>query len=126
MPVREGFYESKGYYDQTGTFKFEFNAEYRFPLVGYLQGALFLDTGNVWLLKKDSSRPGGALGEGPFFKQLAVGTGAGLRFDMEMLVLRADLGVAIHAPYETGKRGYYNIESFKKSLALHVGIGYPF
>ena len=115
-----------GYYDQTGTFKFEFNTEYRFPLMGYLYGALFLDAGNVWLLEKDPIRPGGALGEGAFFKQLALGTGAGLRFDIDMLVLRADLGIGIHAPYETGKSGYYNMTSFKNSLAFHLAIGYPF
>lgn len=115
-----------GYYDQTGTFKFEFNVEYRFPLMGFLHGALFLDSGNVWLLEKDPLRPGGALGEGAFFKQLALGTGAGLRFDMEMLVLRADLGIGIHAPYDTGKNGYYNMKSFKNSLAFHIAIGYPF
>jgi hypothetical protein len=57
---------------------------------------------------------------------LAVGTGAGLRFDMEMLVLRADLGIGLHAPYDTGKSGYFNMPSFKKSLAFHIAIGYPF
>ncbi len=115
-----------GYYDQTGTFKFEFNTELRFPIMGYLHGALFLDTGNVWLLKKDNLRPGGALGEGNFFKELALGTGVGLRFDMEMLVIRGDLGIGIHAPYDTGKKGYYNMKSFKNSLAFHIAIGYPF
>lgn len=115
-----------GYYDQTGTFKFEFNTELRFPIMGYLHGALFLDAGNVWLLKKDDLRPGGALGEGNFFKELALGTGVGLRFDMEMLVIRGDLGIGIHAPYDTGKKGYYNMKSFKNSLAFHIAIGYPF
>lgn len=115
-----------GYYDQTGTFKFEFNTEWRFPIMGYLHGALFLDTGNVWLLKKDELRPGGALGEGSFFKELAVNTGVGLRFDMDMLVVRGDLGIGIHAPYDTGKSGYYNMTSFKNSLAFHIAIGYPF
>ena len=80
----------------------------------------------MWLLKKDASRPGGALGEGNLFKDLAVGTGVGLRFDMEMLVVRGDLGVGIHAPYDTGKKGYYNMSSFKNSLAFHIAIGYPF
>ena len=115
-----------GYYDQTGTFKFEFNSEYRFPIISYLHGAIFIDTGNVWLLKKDPARPGGALGEGNFFKELALGTGVGLRFDMEMLVIRGDLGIGIHAPYDTGKSGYYNMTSFKNSLAFHIAIGYPF
>lgn len=115
-----------GYFDQTGTFKFEFNIEYRFPILGPLHGALFLDSGNVWLLKNDPQRPGGALKGSTFFKDLALGTGAGLRFDIGMMVIRGDLGVGIHAPYETGKSGYYNMTSFKNSLAFHLAIGYPF
>ncbi len=118
--------EVNGYFDQTGTFKFEFNIEYRFPLYGPLRGALFLDTGNVWLLEDDAQRPGGTLKASSFLKDLAVGTGVGLRFDIGMLVVRGDLGIGIHAPYETGRSGYYNMESFKKSLAFHLAIGYPF
>ncbi|MDE6810094.1 MAG: BamA/TamA family outer membrane protein [Muribaculaceae bacterium] len=115
-----------GYFDQTGTFKFEFNVEYRFPIFGPLHGALFLDSGNIWLLKEDPQRPGGLLRASTFFKDLAVGTGAGLRFDIGMLVVRGDLGIGIHAPYDTGKRGYYNMTSFGNSLAFHLAIGYPF
>ena len=114
------------YYNQTGTFKFEANAEYRFPILGYFKGAVFLDAGNVWLLKDDKNRPGGLLKMKNFFNELALGTGFGLRFDMSMLVVRADLGIAIHAPYDTGKRGYYNIPTFKDGLAFHLAIGYPF
>lgn len=115
-----------GYFDQTGTFKFEFNVEYRFPILGPLRGAIFLDSGNVWLLKDDPKRPGGKLDGKTFFKDLALGTGAGLRFDIGMMVIRGDLGVGIHAPYDTGKSGYYNMTSFKNSLAFHLAIGYPF
>ena len=61
-----------------------------------------------------------------FFDELALGTGAGIRFDMDMLVIRADLGIGIHAPYDTGKRGYYNLPRFKDGLAFHLAIGYPF
>lgn len=111
------------YYNQTGTFKFETNWEYRFPLVGYFKGAVFLDVGNVWLLKTDEFRPGGTMKN--FFDELAVGTGAGVRFDMDMLVVRADLGVGLHAPYNTGRSGYFNI-ALKNSLAFHLAIGYPF
>ena len=114
------------FYDQTGTFKFETNWEYRFPLMGYLKGALFVDAGNVWLLKDDSYRPGGKLTASKFLDQLALNSGVGLRFDMGMLVLRADLGIAMHAPYDTGKSGYFNIPKFKDALALHIAIGYPF
>lgn len=115
-----------GYFDQTGTFKFEANVEYRFPLMGPLHGALFIDSGNVWLLKKDPQRPGGELRASSFLKDLALGTGVGLRFDISMLIVRLDLGIGIHAPYDTGKSGYYNMTSFKDSLALHLAIGYPF
>ena len=115
-----------GYYDQTGTFKFEANCELRFPILGYLKGALFLDVGNVWLLKDDAYRPGGQLSAKHFFEDLAVGTGLGVRFDMDMLVLRADLGIGVHAPYHTSKSGYFNIPRFKDSLAFHLAIGYPF
>lgn len=115
-----------GYFDQTGTFKFEFNVEYRFPILGPLHGAIFLDSGNVWLLKNDPQRPGGTLEGKTFFKDLALGTGAGLRFDIGMMVIRGDLGIGIHAPYDTGKSGYYNMTSFKNSLAFHLAIGYPF
>lgn len=114
------------YFDQTGTFKFELNVEYRFPIIGPLNGAVFVDAGNVWLLKKDPLRPGGELRGSTFFKDLALGTGAGLRFDIGMLVLRADLGVGIHAPYQTSKSSYYNMTSFKNSLCFHLAIGYPF
>ncbi|MDE5629158.1 MAG: BamA/TamA family outer membrane protein [Muribaculaceae bacterium] len=114
------------YFDRTGTFKFEANIEYRFPIVGPLHGALFMDAGNVWLLKNDPQRPGGTLQAKTFLRDIALGTGAGLRVDIGMLVLRGDLGIGIHAPYNTGHGGYYNMESFGKSLAFHLAIGYPF
>ncbi len=115
-----------GYYDQTGTFKLEMNLEYRFPLFSYLKGAVFLDAGNIWLLKDDENRPGAKLQFAGMWRQMAVGSGIGLRFDMDMLVIRGDLGYALHAPYATGNRGYFNMPNFKKSLAFHLAIGYPF
>lgn len=118
--------QPQDYFDRTGTFKFEANVEYRFPIFWLLHGAVFVDAGNVWLLKEDSMRPGGKLQAKSFFRDLALGTGVGLRFDLEMLVIRGDLGIGIHAPYDTGRSGYYNMTSFGKSLAFHLAIGYPF
>ena len=117
---------SGDYFDQTGNFKFEANVEFRFPIIGPLHGALFLDAGNVWLLKNDPSRPGGELKAKSFLRDLALGTGAGLRVDVGILVIRGDLGIGIHAPYSTDRSGYYNMTSFKNSLAFHLAIGYPF
>lgn len=114
-----------GYFDQTGTFKVELNAEYRFPLFGFLYGAVFLDAGNIWLLKDDPQRPGGLLKGSTFLKDLAVGTGIGLRCDLGMIVVRGDLGYGLHAPYNTGTSHYFNIP-FKDAFAFHLAIGYPF
>lgn len=113
-------------FDQTGTFKFEANVEYRFPIYGMFHGAAFLDAGNIWLLKNDPLRPGGELKASTFLRDIALGTGVGIRMDISMLVVRADLGIGIHAPYDTGRKGYYNMKSFDRSLALHLAIGYPF
>lgn len=118
--------QADDYFDQTGTFKFEFNLEYRFPIIGIFHGALFIDAGNVWLLRDDPERPGGTLKASTFLKDIALGTGVGLRMDLGMLVVRGDLGIGIHAPYQTGRRGYYNMPKFKDSLAFHLAIGYPF
>ena len=114
-----------GYFDQTGTFKFELNTEYRFPIVSVLHGAVFLDAGNIWLLKNDPLRPGGLLQGKSFFKDLALGTGVGLRVDIGMMVIRGDLGYGLHAPYDNGSGHYFNIK-FKKAFAFHLAIGYPF
>jgi outer membrane translocation and assembly module TamA len=59
-------------------------------------------------------------------KKIAVGTGLGLRYDLDFLVLRFDVGVGLHAPYDTGKSGWYNMPKFGRSLAYHLAIGYPF
>ncbi len=114
-----------GYFDQTGTFKLEFNTEYRFPIVGILHGAAFLDAGNIWLLKEDPLRPGGQLNRKTFWRDIALGTGVGLRVDIGMMVIRGDLGYGLHAPYATPVHGYFNI-NFKKAFAFHLAIGYPF
>lgn len=56
----------------------------------------------------------------------AVGTGVGLRYDLDFIVIRLDYGIALHAPYETSRRGWYNIERFSDGNAIHFAIGYPF
>lgn len=114
------------FFDQTGDFKFEANVEYRFRIMGDLHGAVFMDTGNVWLLREDPNRPGGRLKDSSFFKELALGTGAGLRYDLNFLIIRFDVGVGLHVPYDTGKGGYYNIPEFKKGMGYHLAVGYPF
>jgi outer membrane protein assembly factor BamA len=103
------------------------NLEYRTKLFGDLNGAVFLDAGNVWNFQRDE------IGEGEyprsvrdFLDQMALGTGVGVRYDLGFLVIRLDWGLAIHCPYDTGKSGYFNVPSFKNAHTLHFAIGYPF
>lgn len=114
-----------GYFDQTGTFKLELNTEYRFPIISVLHGAAFIDAGNIWLLKNDPLRPGGLLQGKTFLKDIALGTGVGLRVDLGMIVIRGDLGYGLHTPYSNGTGHYFNV-AFKKAFAFHLAIGYPF
>ena len=119
--------DSDGYLDQTGDFKLEANIEYRFGIMGRLNGAVFLDAGNVWLLKNDPNRPGAELKWKGLLDEIALGTGFGLRYDISYLVIRADLGIGLHTPYPNpDKKGYYNISSFRDGLGFHLAIGYPF
>lgn len=112
---------------QVGDMRFLANLEYRFRLAGALQGAAFLDAGNVWNLKSygvddDSFR----FKPKEFFNDLALGTGIGLRYDLDYFVVRLDWGIGLHLPYDTGRSGYYNIRNFGSGQTIHLAIGYPF
>lgn len=116
--------------DRVGEMKLELNAEFRRKLTQSLELALFLDAGNVFLLRPDPDRLGGAItevsGVGDFFDKIAVGTGLGLRYDMQYLLLRLDAGIGLHLPYKTERGGWYNIPKFSDGFGLHLAIGYPF
>ena len=114
------------YLDQTGDIKLQLNLEYRFNLFGGLYGAAFIDAGNVWALRDDGYRHGSQFKLKNALKEMALGTGVGIRYDLDFLVLRLDWGVGLHVPYETGKSGFYNIPKFKDGQALHLAVGYPF
>ena len=114
------------YMDQTGDIKLQANLEYRTRLFGNLYGAAFLDAGNIWAMHDDGYRANSKFKLKNLADQMALGTGIGIRYDLEFFVLRVDWGVGIHLPYDTGKRGYYNIPHFKDGQSLHLAIGYPF
>ena len=141
-----------------GDVKLEANIELRFPLVWKINGAVFVDAGNVWNWRNTSDLlssedyaaycetmgfteeiQDGIIGNKNIAKQIALGTGAGLRLDIDGLVVRLDLGIGIHAPYQTYKytkegttdlsrpiNTYYNMPSFWDGLRLNFSIGYPF
>jgi outer membrane protein assembly factor BamA len=116
-----------GLIDQTGDIKLEGNIEYRFPFSKTVQGGIFIDAGNVWLLNEDESRPGANFKFGTFIDQLAVGTGFGLRFDFNFFVMRTDIGLPLRTPYvtETGNWLTTTKEVFSGSM-FNLAIGYPF
>ena len=118
--------DTYSFINHVGDIRFEANLEYRFRIISDLHGAVFLDAGNVWLMREDPSRPGGAFRLKDFPEQIALGTGVGLRYDLGFLVFRLDWGIALHEPYDTGKSGYYNVRKFMDGTALHFAIGYPF
>ena len=121
------------YLFQNGDVKLLGNLEYRTRLFNGLYGAIFLDGGNVWTMKEhygdaatDAAMDGSAFKFDRFYRQMALGTGIGLRYDLDFLVLRLDWGIGLHVPYDTGKSGFYNIRRFGDGQALHIAVGYPF
>lgn len=115
--------ERLSYMDQTGDIKLQANLEYRPRLFGNLYGALFLDAGNVWALRDDGFRASSKFKAKNLLKEMALGTGVGLRYDLDFFVLRLDWGIGLHVPYRTG---FYNLPSFSDGQSLHFAIGYPF
>ena len=118
--------------DQSGDLKLEFNTEYRAKIYGLVKGALFLDAGNIWLLKDNPEKPGAKFSKN-FMNEIAVGTGAGLRFDFSFLILRTDLAFPIRKPYlPDGQRWVLDQINFgnstwrKENLVFNLAIGYPF
>lgn len=112
----------RSYFDQTGNIRLEANVEYRFPLVSYLYGAVFIDAGNVWLSDFNDALPGGQIGS-DFISELALGTGIGLRLDVQSFVIRADLGAPIRDPgLAPNDRWVWALDR----PVVNLAIGYPF
>ncbi len=118
--------------DQSADLKLEFNTEYRARIYGLMKGALFVDAGNIWLLNADPDKIGAEISK-DFMKEIAVGAGAGLRFDFSFLILRTDLAFPLRKPYlPEGQRWVIDDIDFgsgswrKENLILNIAIGYPF
>ncbi|NDW12925.1 hypothetical protein D0T50_08465 [Bacteroides sp. 214] len=114
--------------NQSGDIKLDMNIEYRSKLFWILQGAFFIDAGNIWTIKEYEEQPGGKFQFDKFYKQIAVSYGLGFRFDLDFFVLRFDGGMkAINPEYEKGKRRYPIISPrLKRDFAFHFAVGYPF
>ena len=114
--------------NQTGDMKLEANIEYRFDMFWKVAGAVFVDAGNVWALKADSSEEGQAslFRWQDFGRSIAANWGVGLRLDFGFLLLRVDMGMKIHDPAR--KQRWVSPEQWFKrdNYAVHFGVGYPF
>jgi len=103
------------------------SAEYRYKALEWLEPALFVDGGNIWTIKEYADQPGGQFHWNSFYKEMAVGAGFGLRFDIKFLLFRIDLGKRVYDPsLEENKRFVLPYNSFWENWKFYVAIGYPF
>ena len=115
--------------NQTGDLKLDLNVEYRTHLFWKLDGAAFIDAGNIWTLRDYPGQPGGQFRLNTFPQELAASYGLGFRFNFDYFVLRFDLGMkAINPAYETDDDEHYPLfyPKISRDLAFHFAVGMPF
>lgn len=114
------------FFERFGEFKVTSNVEYRFDIIRFFKGAFFVDAGNIWLLSKSSSIPGGKLDSKEFLSEIAVGAGFGLRADFSFFILRLDGALEVKDPsHEKGDRWVIGQNKIR-NVIYNFGIGYPF
>ena len=119
---------SKVFLNETADIKLEANAEYRYKLFWILEGAVFIDAGNIWSYSYDPAREGSQFRFNRFYKEIAVGTGTGFRFDFKFVLLRLDIGVKLRDPLLKGTSPwvFLNGPYRRDDFTIVLGIGYPF
>ncbi|MCT4580942.1 MAG: BamA/TamA family outer membrane protein [Flavobacteriales bacterium] len=134
------YYDSTRSFDKIGDIQLEGNFEIRFPISSWIEGATFLDAGNIWLINEDSLRTGAEFKAENFIAEIGIGTGFGLRMDLDFFIIRFDFAFPLRNPaLPVNERwiGYgklsdyssYNDGSFRRSFfpwQFNLGIGYPF
>ncbi|MEI6696553.1 MAG: BamA/TamA family outer membrane protein [Bacteroidota bacterium] len=113
-------------FDRIGDISIEFNIENRFQMYKFLQGAIFVDAGNIWLNKANALFPNGEIKLDKFIKQIAIGTGFGVRLDFGFLLFRIDAAIPLRNPSKTADREWVIAHSALRDFVLNFGIGYPF
>ena len=106
-------------------FKLALNLEYRFPVAGNLNGAIFADAGNIWNVFDDVTDPNATFSGLSSLKDIALGTGFGIRYDFTYFLFRLDLGFKTYNPAEQQSKRWFRDYNFANSV-LQIGINYPF
>ena len=115
------------YNDKIGDIQLEMNFEYRFKIYKWLNGAYFIDAGNIWLRQKQAEKPLADFAFNRFYKEIAVGVGAGVRADFSFFILRVDGAFKVYDPSRVlGDRLVFGNNQFFGSFVINFGIGYPF
>lgn len=112
--------------DKTGDIMIEGNLEYRFGIYKYLQGATFVDAGNVWLMHANAKFKEGEFLFNKFYKQIAVGAGIGIRFDFSFFIFRIDAAVPLKDPAMQERKRWIVRKLKAQDINFNLGIGYPF
>ncbi|MFW9597938.1 MAG: BamA/TamA family outer membrane protein [Paludibacter sp.] len=114
-------------YNQVGDLKLDMNLEYRSKLFWVLEGALFVDAGNIWTIKNYSSeQPGGQFKLNTFGEQIALAYGMGMRFDFSFFIFRLDMGVRMYDPARDVNDRWRLGPKWGQDFAFHLAVGYPF
>jgi outer membrane protein assembly factor BamA len=114
--------------NQTGDIKLDLNLEYRTFLFWKLNGAVFIDGGNIWTIRNYSDQPGGQFHFDTFWKQIAFAYGLGLRFNFDYFILRLDGGMRAVNPSYTNHKEHFPIiyPKLSRDFAFHFAVGLPF
>lgn len=121
------FSDPENAFDKMGELWLESNLEYRFPIYSFLNGALFVDAGNIWMLRENLDFPGGKFETAEFAKQIAISSGFGLRFDLSFFIFRLDGAIKIKNPTQANNHNWVQLSKFQlKDIVWNFGIGYPF
>lgn len=91
-----------------------------------IQSALFVDAGNIWMIKDYEDYSGGTFKFNSFYKQIAIGTGVGLRLNFGFFIFRLDAGIPLHDPSLPEGEQWLDMQDALQRTNLNFGIGYPF
>lgn len=125
-----GRYDSRNsvtnFINQCGDIRFDLNVEYRHRLFWVLEGAAFIDAGNIWTIRNYENQPGGVFKFNSFYKEIAWAYGVGLRLDFTYFLIRLDLGMKAYNPAMNQQAWPLTHPNWHRDATFHFSVGYPF